>query len=150
MIVLDPGVRPDGDVVSPLIGALNDPGVAVAGAFGLRSTDMRRFEPAPAGDVVALEDALLAFRRADLVARGPLDERFRRDRSAGIWWSLVLRDGAPGEPPRRALALDLPVGGHPSAPPTGDPESARLDRRDFFRVLDRFGSRRDLLLAPQG
>jgi hypothetical protein len=149
VVVLDPMVAPTGDVVSPLVRALEDPAVAVAGAFGLRSSDMRRFAPAPAGEVEALEDSLLAFRRIDAIERGPIDERFRRDRSAGTWWSLVLRDEGVGQPPRRAIALDLPVIGRPPPAPTDDPESARLAKRDYYRVLDRFGSRRDLLVGGQ-
>ena len=34
----------------------------------------------------------MAFRRADYVARGPLDEHFAFYRNLDIWWSLVLRD----------------------------------------------------------
>ena len=36
----------------------------------------------------------MAFRRADLVALGPLDEKFAFYRSLDAWWSLVLRAGA--------------------------------------------------------
>ena len=43
-------------------------------------------------DVVAIEGYAQAFRRADYVARGPLDEHFAFYRNLDIWWSLVLRD----------------------------------------------------------
>ena len=64
-ILLDTSVEPTGDVVTPLVRALDDPTVAVAGGWGIVSTDLRKFEDAPAGDVDAIEGYLLAFRRAD-------------------------------------------------------------------------------------
>jgi hypothetical protein len=145
VVLLDPSVEIVGDVVAQLVDALGDPTVAASGAFGLTSNDLRRFSAAPAGEVTALEDALIAFRRADYVERGPLDERFRLPGSTGTWWSLVLRDEGPERPARRALALELPVRRNPAEPgPGGNDE--RLAKRDFYRVLDRFGGRRDLLL----
>ena len=86
--------------------ALDDPTVAVAGGWGIVSTDLRKFEDAPAGDVDAIEGYVMAFRRADAAARGPLDERFRFYRNLDIWWSLVLRDEGEGRPPRRAVGVD--------------------------------------------
>jgi hypothetical protein len=145
VVLLDPAVEIAGDVVPPLVDALGDPAVAVSGAFGLTSSDLRRFTPAPAGEVTALEDALIAFRRADYVERGPLDERFQLAGSAGTWLSLVLRDEGPERPARRAIALDLPVRRRPAEPGPGR-DDERLAKRDFYRVLDRFGGRRDLLL----
>src|SRR5207247_10256690 len=76
-LLLDTSVEPIGDVVSPLVRALDDPSVAVAGGWGITSGDLRKFDDAPAGDVDAIEGYLQAFRRTDYAARGPLDERFR-------------------------------------------------------------------------
>ena len=107
-VLMDTSVEPTGDVVTPLVQALDDPSVAVAGGWGITSGDLRKFEDAPAGEVDAIEGYLLAFRRADYAARGPLDERFRFYRNLDIWWSLVLRDEGEGEraasrgPARRA------------------------------------------------
>ena len=151
IVLLDLGVELTGDVLSPLVAALADPGVAVAGPWGLRSDDLRRFEPAPSGDVDAIDGAILAFRRDDLIERGPLDERFRLDVNLDIWWSLVLRDGH-GDPARRGLAVaDAPAFRLDRRTfDTLDPaERERLTRRSFYRVLDRFGSRRDLLVASR-
>ena len=64
------------------------------------------FDDAPAGDVDAIEGYCIAFRRADVAARGPLDEHFRFYRNLDIWWSLVLRDEGEGTAPRRAVAVD--------------------------------------------
>ena len=75
----------------------------MAGPFGLVSDDLRSFEEPPAGtiDVVAIEGYAQAFRRADYVARGPLDEHFAFYRNLDIWWSLVLRDPFCGRRRRR-------------------------------------------------
>jgi hypothetical protein len=149
-ILLDTSLEPVGDVVTPLVRALDDPTVAVTGAWGIVSADLRRFEDGPAGDVDAIEGYCQAFRREDVAARGPLDERFRFYRNLDIWWSLVLRDEGEANRPRRALRLaDLPFvrhehRGYASLPPG---ERDRLGRRNFYRVMDRFGSRQDLLLA---
>ena len=56
--------------------------------------------------------------------RGPLDERFRFYRNLDIWWSLVLRDDGPGQPPRRAVRLDgLPLTRHEHRGYTSLPET---------------------------
>ena len=94
VILLDTSLEPTGDFVTPLVRALDDEPVAVAGGWGITSTDLRTFEDAPAGEVDAIEGYVQAFRRSDAAAFGPLDERFRFYRNLDIWWSLVLRDGA--------------------------------------------------------
>jgi hypothetical protein len=151
VIFLDTSVEPTGDVVTPLVGAVEDPTVAVAGGWGIVSADLRKFEDAPAGDVDAIEGYLVGFRRTDFAERGPLDEHFRFYRNLDIWWSLVLRDEGEGSPPRRAVALDGLLAirhehrGYTSLP---DAERDRQSKRNFYRIIDRFGPRRDLLIKP--
>ncbi|HSL34294.1 MAG TPA: glycosyltransferase [Candidatus Limnocylindrales bacterium] len=146
VIVLDTSVEPTGDIVTPLVRALDDPSVAVAGGWGVVSDDLRRFRDAPAGDVDAVEGYAMAFRREDAIARGPLDERFRFYRNLDIWWSLVLRDEGEDGPPRRAVAVEIPAVRHEHRGWTSLPEAERdrLSKRNFYRILDRFGNRRDL------
>ena len=149
-VLMDPSVEPAGDVVTPLLRALDDPTVAVAGGWGIVSDDLRHFEDAPPGDVDAIEGYLLAFRRDDVAERGPLDEHFRFYRNLDIWWSLVLRDEGEGSAPRRAVGVEVPAirrdhRGWTSLP---DEERDRQSKRNFYRIIDRFGSRRDLLVAP--
>ena len=147
VVVLETSVEPTGDVVTPLVSALGDPTVAVAGGWGLVSEDLRRFREAPAGDVDAIEGYAIAFRREDAIARGPLDERFRFYRNLDIWWSLVLRDEGEERPARRAVAVELPATRHEHRGWTSlpDAERDRLSKRNFYRIIDRFGWRRDLL-----
>ena len=150
MILLDSSVEPTGDFVTPLAVVLDDPGVALTGGWGIVSDDLRHFEDAPPGEVDAIEAYCLAFRREDFATRGPFDERFRFYRNLDIWWSLVLRDEGEGTAPRRAIALaDLPLTrhehlGYASLPPD---ERDRQSKRNFYRIIDRFGSRRDLLIG---
>jgi cysteinyl-tRNA synthetase len=152
IVVQDPSIVPGGDVVTPLVAALADPSVAVAGPFGLRSTDLRRFEEVvPPGrstvDAAAIQGYLLAFRRADFLVRGPLDEGFRFYRNLDIWWSLVLRDEGEGSPPRRAVVvpgLDLQRGDPAAWRSTPPADRDRLSKRNFYRILDRFRTRLDL------
>jgi hypothetical protein len=151
VILLDTSLEPTGDFVTPLVRALDDERVAVVGGWGITSTDLRTFEDAPAGEVDAIEGYVQAFRRADAAAYGPLDERFRFYRNLDIWWSLVLRDGAEDEKsPRRAVRIDgLPLERHEHRGWTSlpDEERDRQSKRNFYRIIDRFGSRRDLLVA---
>jgi len=150
VMLLDPSIEPTGDLVTPLVAALEDPTVAVTGGWGITSRDLRQFQDAPAGDVDAIESYLQAFRRDDYRARGPLDERFRFYRNLDIWWSLVLRDEGEGQPPRRAISVDgLPAVRHEHRGWTSlpDAERDRQSKRNFYRILDRFGPRRDLLVG---
>ena len=171
VVVLGSDVEMAGDVVTPLVTALEDPRVAVAGPFGLVSGDLSRFDPAPDGavDVDAIDGALQAFRRADYVERGPLDERFVTAPSLDVWWSLVLRDGdaEPGveADPGRAADLGRDADASPVhrravvvpglpvrriEPPVMDgyaDAAARSARRNQYRVLKRFAARRDLLVT---
>ncbi len=153
VVLLDTSLAPTGDFVTPLVRALDDEAVAVVGGWGITSTDLRTFEDAPPGDVDAIEGYVQAFRRSDAAAFGPLDERFRFYRNLDIWWSLVLRDGADDdEQPRRAVRIEgLPLERHEHRGWTSlsDEERDRQSKRNFYRIIDRFGSRRDLLVVNQ-
>ena len=150
VVVLDPSVEPTGDVVTPLVRALDDPTVGVAGGWVVISRDVRHFEEAPPGDGAAIEGYLMAFRRDDYKSRGPLDEKFRFYRNLDLWWSLVLRDEGQGNVPRRAVAVpDLPAVRHEhrawESTPAGERE--RLSKRNFYRIINHFGPRRDLAVT---
>jgi cysteinyl-tRNA synthetase len=151
VVLMDPSVEATGDVVTPLVEALDrDPEVAVVGAFGLVSTDLRHYDEVEDGEAAAIEGYLMAFRRADVAARGPIDERFRFYRNLDVWWSLVLRDEGEGARPRRAVVVPgLPLIRHEhrawsSVEPA---ERDRLSKRNFYRILDRFGHRSDLAVS---
>jgi hypothetical protein len=150
-ILLDASVEPAGDFATPLVRALDDPTVAVAGGWGIVSRNLRHFEDAPAGDVDAIEGLFQAFRRADYAERGPFDERFADRRFLDIWWSLVLRDNGSERAPLRAVSIaGLPVMRREQPCDTGLPEDERdrLRKRDFYRIIGRFRDRPYLLVRP--
>ncbi len=150
VIVMDGSVELVGDAVGPVVAALEDPTVAVAGRWGFVSADLRHFSEVSEGEAAAIEGSWLGFRRSDYAERGPLDEGFRFQRYLDVWWSLTLRDAGEGEPPRRAVALPLPLERHEQREGLAMPveERERLSKRNFYRIIRRFGRRRDLTVAP--
>jgi hypothetical protein len=147
VILVDASVEVTGDIVTPLVAALEDPRVAVAGAFGLVSDDLRHFSETPSPPAAAIEGYVQAFRRSDLEALGPFDEAFRFYRNLDIWWSLVLRDAGPDAAPRDALVIPgLPLirHDHVAWSATRPADRERLSKRNFYRILDRFRDRLDL------
>jgi GT2 family glycosyltransferase len=147
VILFDPGVELTGDAVTPLIDALRDPGVAVAGPFGVSGKGtIKEFEESAGPDVDAIEGYCMAFRRTDAIAVEGFDPKFRFYRIADIEFSFRLRARAGG----RAVALPgLPVKKHEHRlwEATDPKERDRLSRRNFYRFLDRWGKREDLLVG---
>jgi GT2 family glycosyltransferase len=145
-VLFDPGLELTGDVVTPLLAALGDPTVVVAGPFGIRGKGtLKEFEEDPGPDVDAIEAYCMAFRRADAQAVQGFDPKFRFYRIADIDFSFRLRDRG-----GRALVLPgLPVTRHAHRlwEATNPAERDRLSRRNFYRFLDRWGKREDLLVG---
>ncbi|MBF6604304.1 MAG: hypothetical protein IVW53_01800 [Chloroflexi bacterium] len=130
------------DAIDRLIAGLGDPEVAIVGTLGLRSADLRRFDPIEGiaeVDPVAVSGAAIAFRRDEFERHGPFDELYRTERWLDIWWSVVLRDAGRGGASRRAVAVPDGRGDRQAAL---DPRGAK---RDGYRFLDRFRDRPDLL-----
>lgn len=150
VILLDGTLVPDGDIVPGLVEALADPSVVVAGRTGRRTADLRTFEEVVTdGEATTIAAGVLAFRRSDGIAAGPADEAMIAPAHFDIWWSLVLREGPEeGVTVRRArVVADLPVtrASDAACVPTDPPALARRRKRNFYRVLDRFRGRDDLL-----
>lgn len=152
VILLDARAEVTGDLVSPLVASLDDPGVAVAGPVGLVTSDLRHFGPARDGDrdAAAVAGGALAFRRDDYVARGPLDEGFREPGFLDAWWSLALRDEGDGVAARRAVQVAGAAAVARAPVPDGS-EAARPDalRRNRYRFLKRYATRRDLIVRGE-
>jgi hypothetical protein len=174
VLLADGSAIPTGDALGPLAKALADPGVALAGAFGVSMAESGRLQPAAlelsgSDSPGALAWGWIAFRRSEYADLGPLDERFVTPAWLDVWLSLRLRAGldpewleetdlstegpAGGEgpatqvpegfepqAPRPAVRLDLPL----EASPIWPPERTRLNRRNMYRVLTRYGWRPDL------
>lgn len=146
VVLFDPGVELTGDAVTPLVRALADATVAVAGPYGLRGKGtLKEFEEDPGPDVDAIEGYCMAFRRADALAVDGFDPKFRFYRIADIEFSFRLRDHG-----GRALVVPgLPVVRHEHRlwEATAPAERDRLSRRNFYRFLERWGMRADMLVG---
>jgi len=146
VVLFDPGVELTGDAITPLLEALADPTVVVAGPYGLRGKGtLKEFEEDPGPNVDAIEGYCMAFRRADAEAVQGFDPKFRFYRIADIEFSFRLRDRG-----GRAVALaGLPVIKHEHRlwEATDPKERDRLSKRNFYRFLDRWGKRADLLVG---
>ena len=153
VVLLGPGIVAPAGLVPAIVEALEDPSVAVVGPVGLVSDNLRSFRAAPsdAVDVDAIAGDAIGFRRADAAARGLLDEHFVASDHLATWWSLVLRDPADDQDedaePRRAVQVPVELGhaGVPEADDDADPAQARLAKRNLYRFLKRFATRRDLI-----
>jgi cysteinyl-tRNA synthetase len=147
VLVVDGSVEVTDDVLGPLARALAAPSVGIAGPFGISTTDMRSFEEAAGPDVDAIEGYLMAFRR-EILERGDFfDEKFRFYRTADIEFSFRVRSRG-----LAARVVDLPVVRHEHrmwhhTPPK---ERERLSKRNFYRFLDRWRERTDLIVGPGG
>ncbi len=145
-ILLDTSLEPTGDIVAPLLAAFADPMVGIAGGWGVVSADGREFTDAPPGEVDAVEGYCLAIRREALRAVGGIDRRFRFYRNADLDLSFAVRDA--GWRAVRTEALPLLRHEHRGWSSLPEAERDRLSKRNFYRFLDRWRDRPDLLLRP--
>ncbi|HEV8572547.1 MAG TPA: hypothetical protein VGR49_05810 [Actinomycetota bacterium] len=144
VLVADGSVEAVGDPYGPLEDALSDPSVGIAGPYGLVTHDLRLFKEAEGPEVDAVEGYLMAFRR-ELLAQGvSLDERYRFYRAADI--DLCFQAKALG---LRVVRVDVPILRHEHRrwAATSEEERRRLSKRNFYRFLDRFRGRTDLLVT---
>ncbi len=134
----------EGDAITPLLTALDDPEVVGAGWRGVHvDDDWRSFSDAPAGEVEAVLGYLFAVRRAALLAVPP-HPKARFYRNADMEFSYALRDAGLGRLVVPAGKLPLRQarhrGYHDSDPAYRDRES----KRNYDRFLQRFRDREDL------
>ena len=144
VVVVDGSVEPTGDVLGPLEAALADPAVGVCGPFGIVTADLQDFEASEGPEVDAIEGYLMAFRREVLHAAGLFDEKFKWYRTADIEFSFRVKDAG-----LKAVVVPVPVTRHEhrmwfNTPPD---ERAKWSKRNYYRFLDRFRGRFDLLVG---
>jgi GT2 family glycosyltransferase len=88
----------------------------------------------------------MAFNREAALAAGGFDEKFRFYRIADFEFSFRLREATAG---RALVVAGLPLLKHThrlwESTPVADRE--RLSKKNFYRFLDRWGTRQDLLLT---
>lgn len=146
----------DGDGLSPLLAALDEPDVLAAGWRGVnvdQADQWRSFAPAGPGEVDALLGYLVALRRTAALAAGGPHPKARFYRNADMEFSFALREAALRAGGRGRLLVppgELPIhqarhrGYHDSDPEYRDRES----KRTYDRLLQRFRGGTDLL-APR-
>ncbi|HCP60976.1 MAG TPA: hypothetical protein DIU14_00670 [Actinobacteria bacterium] len=144
VIVADGSIEPSGDVLTPVESALADPAVGVTGPFGIVSPDLHHFDQSPGPDVDAVEAYLMAFPRGPIEQGLRFDPKFRFYRTADIELSFQVK--ARG---LRATVTEVPVTKHEHRmwSSTSEAERDRLSKRNFYRFLDRWRGRTDLLVS---
>jgi hypothetical protein len=156
---LDPSTVLEGDALTPVLAAFDDPTVAGAGWRGVDvdlADGWRSFADAgheSGAEVDAILGYLFAFRRAAGLAVGGPHPKARFYRNADMEFSLALREAGAADGTGRLVvpAFDLPVrqdrhrGYHDSDPAMRDAESAKT----YQRLLQRFRGRKEIL-APRG
>ena len=145
VVLVDTSLELTGDLLGPLVVALTDPTVAVAGPYGLTTADLCDYEERTACDVAAIQGYCLAARRADLLAVGGVQERFVWYRNADIDISLRLRTLT--TPTRRAVAAGAEhCTRHLHRAWEATPEAQRggLSRHNMGIVHEVFFGRKDL------
>ncbi|HET7869173.1 MAG TPA: glycosyltransferase [Actinomycetota bacterium] len=146
VLVVDGSIEPVGDVFGPIEEALADPAVGVVGPFGIVTTNLQDFEASNGPEVDAIEGYLMAMRREVLLEVGLFDEKFKWYRTADIEYSFRLREAG-----LKAMVTTVPVIRHEhrmwfNTPPK---ERAKWSKRNYYRFLDRFRGRFDLLVGGE-
>lgn len=144
ILQLDPTIELTGDLFTPLAQLLEDAAVGITGLHGLRTDDLRHFEESEQTEVEAISGTCMAFRRTLLKKTGLFDEGYLFPAYMDIDFNFAVRaSGA-----KAIAARDLPLVRHPSQanPSLPDAERTRLTRRNFYRFLNKWGDREDLLL----
>ncbi len=144
-VLMDVSTVLEGDALTPVLAAFDDPTVVGAGWRGVAVQDgWREFADAGPGEVEALLGYLFAVRRSAAL-QVPLPPKARFYRNADMEWSFLLREAG-----GRLVVPDAPLplrqdrhrGYHDSDPGMRDKES----KKTYDRFLQRFRGREDLRL----
>jgi len=144
ILQLDAGIELTGDIFTPLASLLEDSDHGIVGLRGLRTDDLRHFEESEDDLVEAVDGSCMAFRRKLLKQTGLFDEGYRYPMYMDIDFNFAIRDCGV-----QAMAIHtLPLIRHPAQANTtlSDAERTRLNKRNFYRFLEKWGDREDLLL----
>ncbi len=144
ILQLAPHIELTGDIFTPLATLLSKSEIGIAGPRGLRTDDLRHFEKSNEELVDAIDGSCMAFRRDLLNNVGMFDERYRFPDYMDIDFNFAVRDSEVNA----VVIPDLPLISHPTHPDEAlsDAERSRLNKRNFYRFLEKWGDREDLLL----
>jgi GT2 family glycosyltransferase len=141
LVWLDPHVEATGDLLGPLLEALDRPDAGLAGGWGVVTTSLLEFEADQGPEVDAVEGYLLAVPRA-LAAQVGVDARDRYYRNADLDYSFAVRTLG-----YRAFRVEVPAirHRHRAWHETDPTERDRWSKRNYDRFLSRWKQRTDLL-----
>lgn len=144
ILLVDSGLELTGDIFTPLQETLENGSVDVTGLHGLRTDDLRHFEESSVQDVDVVDIRCMAFRRKLLKKVGLFDERYRFPSYMDVDFNFAARDSGA----EIAITPALPVAYAPVMSDTrlSDAERIRLTKRNFYRFLEKWGDRDDLLM----
>jgi GT2 family glycosyltransferase len=142
ILLLDSSVELNGDIFTPLAEKLADDHVGITGLHGLHTDDLRHFEESQQQAEV-VDTLCMAFRRELLQKVGLFDEGYRFPRYMDVDFNFAVRDSGA----EIVLTPDLPVTCYPVFQDgrLSDAERVRLTKRNFYRFLQKWGDRDDLL-----
>jgi GT2 family glycosyltransferase len=144
ILLLDSSLEVTGNVFTPLAQVLADSNVGITGFKGLSTEDLHHFEESAALEVEAIEGSCMAFRRKLLKKIGLFDERYRFPYYMDIDFNFAVRNSGA----QAVITPNLPIRSHPQLHDVhlSDAEQTRLTKRNFYRFLEKWGHRDDLLL----
>ena len=144
ILLIDTALELAGDVFTPLQKTLEDSTVGVTGWSGLRTDDLRHFEESSTPEVDVIDARCMAFRRSLLKKAGLFDERYRFPSYMDVDFNFAVRDSGASV----VITPNLPVTYLPTVQDVrlSDAERTRLTKRNFYRFLEKWGDRDDLLM----
>jgi GT2 family glycosyltransferase len=143
ILLLDASVEVTGDIFTPLAETLSNTNVGITGLRGWHTDDLRHFEESQEEHVEAIDRFCMAFPRTLLKKTGLLDERYRYPSFMDFDFNFAVRDSGLDI----MVTPSLPVHCYPALQDANlaDAERTRLNKRNFYRFLDKWGDRDDLL-----
>jgi GT2 family glycosyltransferase len=144
ILLLDASVEITGNIFAPLEKTLEDRKVGITGWRGLRTDDLRHFEESHQLEAEVIDGQCMAFRRKLLKSVDLFDERYRYPYYMDIDFNFAIRD----QGVQAIVTPGLPLICHPAEqnPGLSDAERTRLTKRNFYRFLEKWGGREDLIL----
>jgi hypothetical protein len=147
ILLLDTSVELTGEVFTSLVQMLKENSVGITGFKGLRTEDLHHFEESTDSEVEVIDGSFMAFQRKLLKKTGLFDEKYRFPYYMEIDFNFAVRDSGV----RAVVMANLPIKSHPLIQDVSlsDAERTRLTKRNFYRFLEKWGHREDLLLDKE-
>jgi cysteinyl-tRNA synthetase len=147
IVLMDTSIEVKGDIWQPLVSALDDSSIGVAGPYGLVTDDLREFREAAGPDVDAIEGYLMAFRRELLPEVGWIDEKFRFYRLMDIYFSFFFKTSGYRVVTIPEVAARLEKHPHREWYSLSEEEQATKSKKNYDIFRDRWHHGESLLVA---